>query len=50
MKEAHMALNDWSKQKGYKATAGTVAEVYITDPKKEPSPDKWQTEIIYKLA
>jgi effector-binding domain-containing protein len=49
IKEAHIALESWSKEKGYKATPGTITEVYITDPTKEPSRDKWQTDIIYRL-
>jgi effector-binding domain-containing protein len=50
IRDAHMALESWSKEKHLKACPGTITEVYITDPQKEPSPEKWQTDIIYQLA
>ena len=49
VKEAHKKLDSWIKEKGYKAKAGTATEIYVTDPEKEPSKDKWQTDVIYLL-
>jgi len=54
MKSAHMALDKWVKENGFKEKhkqtadgmeAGTRIESYLTDPEKEPNPEKWRTDI-----
>jgi effector-binding domain-containing protein len=57
--EANGVLIDWAKEKGIKWDRWDDArgdafrsryESYITDPGKEPNPDKWETEVAIKLA
>jgi len=57
--EAHKTLDTWVKNSGLKekhrVTAdgiegGTRTESYITDPEKEPNPDKWRTDVSLLLA
>jgi hypothetical protein len=59
MKTAHMALDKWVKENGFKEKLrkntdgsewGTRTELYITDPQQEPDPAKWQTVISYLIA
>ena len=54
LKEAHMALESWIEKNGRKIKQahdhdrtlwGNRTEFYLTDMKKEPKPDRWQTEI-----
>lgn len=56
---ANAALQDWGKKKGIqwrtrpakKGTAWTARmEFFLTDPKQEPDPEKWQTEVAYLVA
>jgi effector-binding domain-containing protein len=58
MQQAHMALQDWIKEKGLKEKTDTVdgvacwgsrTEFYLVDPEFEPNPEKWQTEIVFLL-
>lgn len=54
--EANAALQKWGSRNGVrwrqsKVERGTAwasrLEIYLTDPAKEPDPNKWQTEIAY---
>lgn len=55
IREAHIALRDWVKKNDYKEKEefsengikwGRSIEFYLTDPAKEPDPDKWRTDIV----
>ncbi|HEV7620923.1 MAG TPA: GyrI-like domain-containing protein [Flavisolibacter sp.] len=55
--EAHMALEKWIKESKEakhenldNKALGMRAEIYMTDPQKEPDTDKWQTEVIALLV
>ena len=59
LRSAHMALEAEAARRGAQWTESTDesgpgigfrAEIYITDPTREPNPEKWQTEIISLLA
>jgi effector-binding domain-containing protein len=57
IKDAHRALEKWITENGLKEKKppeangstnwGVLAEFYITDPKTEPDPEKWKTEIVF---
>ena len=59
LREANKTLDKWVKDSGFKerhrVTAdgiewGTRTESYITDPDREPNPDKWRTDVSFLLA
>jgi len=43
--QAHTTLENWTKNQDIQ-TYGPHAEFYITDPVREPNPEKWLTEIV----
>jgi effector-binding domain-containing protein len=45
---AHELLGNYIQDCGYKM-AGSPYEEYLTDPSKEPDPQKWQTRIVYPI-
>ena len=44
--EAHYAMDDYIKEKGYKISSPVVEE-YVTDPGNEPDSTKWVTKVMY---
>ncbi len=44
--QAHLAMGDYIKEKGF-TQLSPVVEEYVTDPGKEPNPSKWLTNIYY---
>jgi effector-binding domain-containing protein len=58
IREAHRALELWIRENGWKQKQeagdngtewGILAESYVTDPQKEPDPQKWRTEVLFLL-
>jgi len=54
LREANMTLDKWVKDSGLKerhrvspdgSETGTRTESYMTDPDREPNPDKWRTDV-----
>lgn len=59
MMQGHVALEKWIAEQGLtevkqvgneKTQWGGRTEFYLVDPELEPDPEKWQTEIVFKLA
>lgn len=57
--EANVALGQWLEKQGVahpmpEAAAGeydaALLEIYTTDPAEEPNPQKWQTEVAFRLG
>lgn len=57
--EANVALGEWPGKQGIahpmpEAAAGeydaALLEIYTTDPADEPDPQKWQTEVAFRLG
>jgi effector-binding domain-containing protein len=46
--EAHDALHAWIQEKDV-TSAGPQWECYLTDPGKEPDPNKRQTELLWPI-
>lgn len=44
--EAHLAMDDYMKEKGLESIPPAIEE-YLTDPAKEPDTAKWMTKLIY---
>lgn len=58
LREAHMLLEDWMDKAGLndktESPAGSITwkgrtEFYLSDPKLEPNPEVWRTEIAFLL-
>jgi len=57
--EANVALGEWLGQQGIAhrmpddaagAYDAALLEIYITDPATEPDPQKWETEVAFRLG
>ena len=46
MGEAHLAIEDYMKEKGLESILAAI-EAYVTDPATEPDTAKWMTKVIY---
>lgn len=47
--DAHYTIDDFMEENGLQM-AGSVREVYVTDPMSEPDTSKWLTQIIYPVS
>jgi effector-binding domain-containing protein len=57
--DANAALIDWAKERGIRWDVseteagdqfGCRLEIYLSDPKTGPDPEKWETEVAIRLA
>ena len=46
--ETYTAMQDWISHQGH-TPAGTMWEVYLSDPRSEPDPAAWRTEIFWPV-